>query len=508
MLALPVRGPAWLRCDNGHEKLAPKSYRSDLDCQSGRAESTKIVGVGRNFNRDLGKKSFRTACSIYVDASLESTVATLRRKLREALEDPESTTRLMVQGDRYWYSDAPAEAIVDDMLLVEHSKGGKLACEMRFRDGRGDSPMLAAYCVCEPYSGTVRSAADVEAGVGAGEALGKATTVSWLFRHDVIDGWRVLRYLCSLIFESSPLTYTKLRERNEENKRRDRERGAVMRLCRSLGRACGAVALSPMACLRLGQIGCRAEMNEDGRQFYLHAVVNLSRLKEIGAAHGLGGISTTLTACIAAAYFAADSTRQYATVGQNILFEPDTPVGNHVCVKVVSLRRPPVVELDALHDDSGDLKEGGKPLTYSDSAAGPHPSHTDAVILTDAGRAMNAASQGLVDLLLGNLTRQYVKGELPSSMSRAIEQRHNSMDFLVSNLPAFNATQPRVFDLQTMRESSEWAPSIIYVIGIGETLFCDFYFTVRPTFSIEGFIKAFQRVSGAENVHTTLAGCY
>lgn len=60
--------------------------------------STKIKGIGRNFNAQLGKKAFRTACAISIDTDLESGIAILRRKMAVALADPKSTARLMVQG--------------------------------------------------------------------------------------------------------------------------------------------------------------------------------------------------------------------------------------------------------------------------------------------------------------------------------------------------------------------------------------------------------------------------
>ena len=82
------------------------------------------------------------------------------------------------------------------------------------------------------------------------------------------------------------------------------------------------------------------------------------------------------------------------------------------------------------------------------------------------------------------------------------------MDFLVSNLPAFDTSSPRVFDLQTLREFTDWAPSIVYVIGVGDDLFCDFYWAVRPSFSTDAFMRTFTSVSGAKDVHTFLADSY
>lgn len=87
-------------------------------------------------------------------------------------------------------------------------------------------------------------------------------------------------------------------------------------------------------------------------------------------------------------------------------------------------------------------------------------------------------------------------------------QRHNGMDLLVSNLPAFEYASPVVYDLQTSREFTDWAPSIVYVIGVDDNLFCDFYWGIRPTFDPDVFLRAFAAITGATNVHTRLPECY
>jgi len=436
--------------------------------------STKIKGIGRNFNAQLGKKAFRTACAISIDTDLESGIAILRRKMAVALADPKSTARLMVQGDRFWFSEATVNEIVDNILIVDR-EGDGIARAVRFGDGRGDTAMPAAIAVCEPYKGHVRSAADLQADVGAGQAEEGAMTVTWLFRHDVVDGWRVLRFLCSHFLDECPLTFERLRARHDEQKVKARSGGFIRKLLRGAASLCGAAALAPAATLRLGRLAIASNTIGLRRHFYMHAVVSLARMKELASAQRLGGISTVLTACISAAFFAADPTRDRAVVGQNVLFDPDAPEGNHVCVKMASLARP----------------------DFSDRS-----------VLTRAAQTMNSSSQNLADVVIGSVTREYVKGSLPKFVDSMIHQRHDAMDFLVSNLPAFDTSSPRVFDLQTLREFTDWAPSIVYVIGVGDDLFCDFYWAVRPSFSTDAFMRTFTSVSGAKDVHTFLADSY
>ena len=206
----------------------------------------------------------------------------------------------------------------------------------------------------------------------------------------------------------------------------------------------------------------------------MHAVVSLANLKQISAAKNLGGISAALTACITAAYFEADPSRTRAVVGQNVLFEPDAPAGNHVCVKMVTLHRR------AQEDKT----------------------------LCGAARSINARGQALADLVVGSVTKRYVQGSLSQAATSLIERRHSAMDFLVSNLPAFETASPAVVDLQTCREFCDWAPSIVYVIGVEDNLFCDFYWGARPTFNETVFRTAFASITNAVAVHTKLPACY
>ena len=470
--ALRLSGGGRLATLPVHLREKAKSVgESDADSPSG---SRPLGFMGMNFRRPLGLTTFRCACSIGLDSTLDEAYFTLRRKLSKLLEDPQATVRLMVQGERYWFSDASIASILEQVLIIDR-EGQGLARAVRFSDGKGEKAVPAAICVLEPYVGHVRSSADVEANVGAGQAVGRAVTCTWLFRHDVIDGWRVLRYLCPCILEECPLPFERLKEKHEAGKRKAASRSTTAKLAHTSKTLCGAVAVSPYALYRLARLGFASGPLGPRRQFYLHATVSLKKLKEIAATHKIGSPSTTLTACIAAAFFAADPTRDRCVVGSNVLFDPDTPAGNHVCVKMASLDRP----------------------QFSDRS-----------VLTRAARTLNASSQSLVDLLVGNVTRSFVKGQLPPIIARAIERSHSAMDFLVSNLPAFDNASPNVFDLQTLRECCEWTPSIVYVIGVGDELYCDFYWRVPSSFSTDAFMRTFTSVSGAYHVHTQLADSY
>ena len=161
-------------------------------------------------------------------------------------------------------------------------------------------------------------------------------------------------------------------------------------------------------------------------------------------------------------------------IGTNVLFDPDATQGNHVCVKMASIQR----------------------------------GSSESATMRAAASAMNSKSQALADMLIASLTQKFVQGALPTFVTNQIDKRHNAMDILVSNLPAFDISRPAVLDLQTAREFTEWAPSIVYVIGVEDALFCDFYWGARPSFDHDVFMRNFQHITGATGVHTTLPACY
>ena len=108
--------------------------------------------------------------------------------------------------------------------------------------------------------------------------------------------------------------------------------------------------LSPLALTRLYTLyrapsyKAAAAPTTGARKFYLHTIVSVQSLKQLGKAHGLGSLSSTLTSAITAAYFTALPHVTSATVANNVLFDADRPDGNHVCLKVATVGAPPAVD--------------------------------------------------------------------------------------------------------------------------------------------------------------------
>ena len=249
----------------------------------------------RSRHAQLGDKAFRTACSITVGANLETTLATLKRKLLLALENPQSTIRLVTQGDRYWYSDAPAAEIIEQIVMVDEAGSG-LSHAQRLRDGYGECAVPASVVVCEPIARD-----------NHGDNLDGTDTClcTWLFRHDVLDGWRVLRYLTSLLFEATPLTLDRLRQRHEQRKQsRANKPSMAMTVLRTVARSCGVAALMPAAASRLALLGmapsevraaaCGPPLRSHARPMHMHMHMHMP-LRSHARTHARAGCAYART---------------------------------------------------------------------------------------------------------------------------------------------------------------------------------------------------------------------
>jgi len=414
-----------------------------------RVGQRSIYGIGRNYNRELGVGAFRTGAAVRLNVPLERSVEIIKNNIRKMSVDPEACCRLMAQHDQFWFSDADAETLCE--MLVSVGGTDPTARSERLRSDFNEVEPVGI-CVCEAVTGPN----------GEEEAL-----ATWLFRHDVIDGWRALRYLCRMVLETSDLTLDRLAARHESGKKKA---GAATKCCMRIARSMAMLALTPPALGRLINIGT---VKNDGekRKFYAHVVCTLPRLKEVGQERRTGSLTTTLTACILEAYLAADPKAARCNIASNVLFNADSPHGNHMCIKICTVAR-----------------KGSS--------------------LRKTAKTLNAASQKVCDSWVAGFSRLYALGKLPDRFSGFIDRQQKGLDFLVSSLPAFDACTPDVVDLTVSREFTAWQPSIVYALGIQENLYLDFYWEVRPSFSDEAFLSTFSDLVEAVSIRTEMPPAY
>ena len=436
-----------------------------------------VKGVGRCFSRGIPTgECFRTGCIIHLAAPMHMVHETLRRNLvHDAASHAECTVRLMVQGSQYWYRTDGAEAVFEDTVFLAASP---LEARARRRSDRECTTAVPAQvCILEEE-------------VADDEGTQRITTlVTWLFRHDVLDGWRCLRYLGPLVFEQSVNTADRLRERYLlQAKQRKRGYGSFV------FNTLATTILAPAATLRLWSIrGSRRPsppnhpfLTVTTAQCYLHASVSVETIKNLAQSQGLGSVSQALTCVLVAAFFHADPERRSTTVATNQLFDMEAAVGNHVCVKVarVNVKRDVVDDTNTNTDTTKDL-------------------------MRTTARTLRAPAQQLADVCVSHVSRAYTLGHFSASVDRFIEARHRSLDLLVSNLPAFDSTVPAVRDVQVARDFVSWTPSIVYAIGVGDRIFLNAYFAPQgPAFDVYRFAKALVGVAEAKDVHMRLPHCY
>jgi hypothetical protein len=416
-------------------------------------ERREIYGVGRNFNRGLGSEAYRTGGEMKMLCDVATVMDILRKNIVEACQDPEHSCRLFVQGSKFWFTKMPAEELCAQILMVADSP--ETARSIRTRDVWEDAAPCAI-CVCEARE----NAAD-----GTPQSV-----VQWLFRHDVIDGWRSLRYLFTLAYAEKTMTFDRLKHRFQLKKDQAKKTNPLVRAGKATGKALAAVALTPLALARVARI---AHVNEYGerRKFYAHVVCDLETLKRIGRDEKLGPLTSVLSACFLRAYFAADPTAPRANVANAVLFNPDSPHGNHMCMKICSIAR-----------------KGSTPQKTAKALARP--------------------SQAVADAWVVGVSRAYALCQLPRRMTKWIEERQKQLDFLISSLPGCDQSTPGVSDLHVCREFTTWAPNITYCLGINGSLYMDFYWEVRPCFDDACFLKVLSEAMRPTRVHTQLPSMF
>lgn len=416
-------------------------------------EKRPVYGVGRNWNDEMGVGTFRTGGEMQMKCTADFLRQVARRNIIEFCKDPEHSLRLFVQGKDWWFSDASGEEIADRIMIDTSST--ETCRDIRRRDSHGDL-VPVCLCVVEPRE----SAED-----GSPQA-----SIMWIFRHDVIDGWRSLRYLFTTGFDTKILLYDVLKQRGDAKKAKAKKMPALVKAGRALGRGLAAVALTPAALLELSRIASVRNTGER-RKFYAHIVADTQKLKHLGKQHELGGLSNVLSAVITEAYFAADPTQTRANVANAVLFNPDSPHGNHMCTKICSVPRK------------------GNSLKKTASL-------------------LSRASQRLTDAWVIMGSRAFALGHLSKRTTKWIEERQKQLDFLVSSLPGTECSEPACADLQVCREFTTWAPSIIYCLGLGGQIYMDFYWEVKPTFDDEIFLRTIVERVQAVRHHTNLPSMY
>eukprot|EP00966_Prymnesium_polylepis_P197664 4580557-Prymnesium_polylepis.1 len=298
-----------------NEDLSPVSRYSVC-----KGRSRSIYGIGRNYNRELGVGAFRTGAAIRLNTTREALLATVKRNIEEAAKDPQATVRLMVQGNQFWFSEAVASEIFARTVMEGNADDAK--AERLRSEYNATTP--ASVCVIEEF--------------GESDCL-----ATWLFRHDVIDGWRCLRYLTPLTLETTDLTMSRLMSRAAKPPQKTGGLERALALClagsNKVVQAAAPIALAPAAVGRIAQLAMPPPPCDEKHKFYAHIVCDLPALKRMGREKGLGSLNTTLTACVTEAFFAADPEASSALVGANMLFDADATDGNHMCLKAVRHRR-------------------------------------------------------------------------------------------------------------------------------------------------------------------------
>lgn len=409
---------------------------------------TKVYGVGVKYNQRIGIDIFRTGGIMVVDCALETLLLNIKTNIAQRIsENEDHTLRFVVSGDEFWSSDADPKEICNAIVHVSSESECGEGRILRRGDCKSEA-LPVCLCLCESYEGSASQ-----------------SKVSWVFRHDVIDGWRAMRFVFTCAFSEFTLTSDRLRCKRRqasflENMRSSLQTGALF------------TCVAPFVCQKL----CRISMmktEEKSESFYAHIICDILLLKCNGKKLGLGALSEILTYVLSEGYFhALPSVKHSIRVGNAVVFDLDSTHGNHMCTKICTVSRK----------------------------------HTEAP--EQFRKHMRSFSQKMTDTLILRASRRFTQGKWNPAIDRWIDTKQNSLDILISSIPCTDSTIPGVHDLTVCRERTDWAPSIVYCLGINGKLYLDIYWKVPVGFDKAAFLKSVLARTSAISHHTSLPGIY
>lgn len=407
-------------------------------------KETKVYGVGIKYNENIGKDIFRTAGVMQMQCNLQTLIKNVRENIISRTKDNKNhTLRYMVKDDRFWASDCHHDDICNLVLRIEskHTTDENLAHKLRKNDSRTSlSPVCL--CICEAIDD-------------------KHSRVSWVFRHDVIDGWRAMRHLFTCAFSNYELTFDRLQQKKQSHNL----------LCSVKLKQIVMLLSSPLLLPKLYSIS-KTQKYEKCCQFYLHTVCDLENIKAMGKSIGLNSLSECLTFVFSEAFFAGNKTTTKINVGNAILFDSDAYVGNHMCTKICRVTTKHV--------------ESPKRLA----------------------NMMNSISQKQLDSAIAFLSKKFTQGKCTPKLEKWIEKQQDALDILISSIPCTDTSEPNVEDLTVCREYTKWYPCIVYCLGINGKLYMDAYWQVSESFNESDFIKTLTDRIKPLMCHTSLPEIY
>jgi len=423
----------------------------------GRVQTIKDLGLV--FNHNIGSSNlptFRVSVTVLYNCTVDESLAILRRNFERELSDPYNNhiLRMRVRGTQFWYTDIPAAQLFDELVHVGEASKGKV---LRRGDKR-DQVSPVAYCFVE---------------VGDAHEGGETVTRnSWFFRHDLVDGFRVCQQILPISFSKSEMVTKRLAARYNASQKKPRPSAGEQ-----ISSACAMIPACLLGCLptcyNFSKVCCsrpRYRKSALTERMYLHAVCSLSQLRDISRAQGAPSLNGFINATFVHAYFAADRSANSATFAINCVSNFTKKTGNGTCIRVCEVER----------DDDRSVAETSRLLAEQTSSM----------------------SNNLIYLFTRCFAQNY--SLFPNWFRDWFGNRHDSFDFLVSNIPAFEVgAEPRILKYETVRESIDWKPNIAFAVGCEDLLTFDLFFgAIPPHFDQQRFRAKFCEIVNATESHT------
>jgi hypothetical protein len=396
----------------------------------GHTNNYKIYGVGRSYNDEIGQTVFRTGGRIELLCSKQKALVILRTNILKACDDYEHCIRLVVKNDRFWFDDSPAELVCTQVLFDANDL--KVSIKSLRTQDTWQTQAPASICIVEEMSENTCS-------------------VSWLFRHDVIDGWRALKYLFTLSYEASTFK-TSIKKPVHKT-----HFTSFFNITRAI--------------MNAGRILHTPKLPSQPRKLYVHLSCPITRLKSVGGMNNIERLTDVIKAIMVDATFKSDKTLKSINVAHAVLYNPVSSHGNHCCLKVCNIQ----------------------PKKNS---------------IRQSGYLFQRNSQIVTDSIIMNLSKAYSRGKILKCIKHAFERHEEKLNILVSSLPGCETTEPVTKDVQVCREKITWTPNVVYCIGTCAQMHMDIYWQVDATFEEYTFFKCLKEHLPPTRFHTELPKMY
>jgi len=384
----------------------------------------KIKDIGAAFNKGIGKDTYRVAIIGKYTIDIQTAKNNLYTNILKECKNKNHLLRLRVKRDKFFFTTKKSEKLFTEIVIIcdisdiEHYR----------KNDKYNIDMPIAYVCLSRYSD-------------------KYTYVTWMFRHDLIDGFKYSQTIIPLLYTYAPLIYDRIKLKSKGGTKKKTIKDNCIYFIKALP---DTVINLPKTLTPVKHIG--------KKKYYCHTLSYTDIIK-IECKKYNCGINNYINSVFVLAFFKAYPHKKTCHFAINMLSGYNKLAGNSTSISVLIIQRTTVLSkiLKSIE------KQTHKLLFY------------------------------LIYKISTVITSNY--NILPKIICNWFDKTHRSWDFLASNIPSYDkGAIPSNINTWTIRETDDWLPNIFYGIGTADVYTLDIYWTVTNKFnqvSFENILKIY-----------------